>query len=205
MKKAFTLIEMLVSIILLSLLIGVAAFAFRMQLISIHKSKTEGLNSIIEYTQLRSTLESMSYYAVEEYDVLGNPMKNLHYYFKGNDKSMSYITTSPIFSDVISVSRLECTSEGLLYIEEPLFENINFLTPTLLDSSHSKIFYKMFNNCKFTYTKGNTEVQKLKDELPEFVTIILENEIDKVELYVEIKNSESGLKKRLYNAMYERD
>ena len=87
MRKAFTIVEMLVAIVLLTLLIGVALFSFRMQLITIHKTKLSSINRAVSYTQLRSVIASMKYYAVQEYDIVERVIPySWHYFFDADAK-----------------------------------------------------------------------------------------------------------------------
>ncbi len=149
--KAFTLIEMLIGIILLTLLIGVALFAFRMQLLSIHKMKTSSIESIRTYANLKNVLVSMDHYVVDTYDTLGKPMERMHYFFYGDTTQLLTISTNPILSTEKALVKLECISHRLVYTEEPLFHRINYLQPSIQSDSQQLVLYDHLKQCAFSY------------------------------------------------------
>ena len=171
MKRAFTLVEMLVAVVLLTLLIGVAIFAFRYQAISIAKMKKLGIEKVLHYNQLTSPIESIKYYIVDSYDTLGNPMQNLHPYFYGTSKEIDFITTNPIYSKQTSLAKLECKNNQILYSEEKLFNHMNFLKPSLGKDSRSIILYKDIKLCSFKYLYRGNSIRELKDNIPTKITI----------------------------------
>lgn len=204
MKKGFTLIEMLVAIVLLSLLIGVAVFSFRQQLLTVSNIKTTGLNRVINYYQLRSTIESMAYYAVETYDNLNQPMKQVHHFFLGQQNRFTYITNNPIFSKKISVAQLECKDKQLVYYEEPLYSRIDFMRPSILTDSSSKLFFTDVNNCEIKYIFKGEDHLALYNDIPDAIQMILsDKEKDFFTLYVNIKSDANLTASKVYGAMYE--
>ena len=186
MKKAFTLVEMLVAVVLLTLLIGVALFSLRLQLITVKKMKLSGIEKVLSYTQLKSSIESMNYYGVQEYDVLNRPIKYAwHYFFNGEANKMLFITQNPIFTQGDAVVKLECLEDTLLYTEEPLYKRINFLRPKLLEDSKKYILYSHLKSCQFSYESIQKEKKNaLEYTLPSAVFVKLDKEI----FFIKIKN-----------------
>ena len=202
-KNGFTLVEMLVAIVLLSLLIGVAVFAFRMQLMNVQKLKTSGLDSVLHYTQLTSPIESMKYYVVQEYDLLGRPMRVMHYFFLGTSKSMRFITTNPNLSESDALVEFICTDKSLVYKEEPLFDRIDFLRPDFLEDSFTTVLYTDLKYCSFSFKNTNGEIlTQLQDDLPRSVIIDLANDEYKKRFFVNVKSDDNLTKSRVYDAVY---
>jgi len=205
MKKAFTLVEMLVAIILLSLLIGIAVFSFKMQLISIHKTKKTGLTKIIEYTQLKSVLESIKFYVVDDFDVVNRPMKSPHLFFQGNEKSMLFITTNPIFTQKDALVKLQCQNGSLLYKEEPLFFKMNYLQPDFTDAFRTKIFYKNAQECSFSYKKNDLQKTNIVNSIPDAIEIKIKGKSVNSHIYSLVKSDENGIVRRVKDAIYENE
>jgi len=203
MRKAFTLVEMLVALVLISLLIGVAVFAFRLQLITIHKAKTEGLNTVIKYTQVRSLIESMKYYVVQEYNMLNLPTKQLHLFFNGDQREMKFITTNPILSSSDALVELVCKDHKLIYKEEPLFDRIDFLQPDLLEDSREIVLYKDLQQCRFSYKNvQGVKTGELENIIPKAIEIRIEDKFGKIVIYASVKEDNTRLVGEIYDAMY---
>ena len=193
-RAAFSLVEMLVAVLLLTLLIGVAIFAFKYQLIAIHKTKKVGINKVLVYNQLQSVLESISYYIVDDYDMLNKPMKNLHPYFQATKDEINFITTNPLFSKNIAIAKLSCKDDTLLYKEEKLYGDIDFLRPQLKEDSPERIFYKGIKNCAFHYEYIYT--------IPSTVAISFEKNDKKVEYYFHVQSDYNQSKGIIDDAIY---
>jgi len=191
-RHAFSLVEMLVAITLLSMLIGLAVFSFRQQLMTISKIKTSGINTVIKYNQLSSSIESIKYYVVDNYDNLNRPMNDLHYFFKGSSQSLSFITTNPLFSKNISVVLLTCSNKQLLYTEEELYRFINFLKPIVLENSKNLIMFKNIKQCNFSYILNNKKTSTLINDIPNTIelSIQLKNK-KKFTLFTSIKSDDN--------------
>ena len=199
-RYAFTLIEMLVALILISLLIGVALFAFKSQLMMIQKARTSGIDSVLSYNQLRSSLQSMKYYVVDDYDVFGRDMKNLHFYFDGGKEKMTYITTNPLFSQDVAVAQLRCVDKKLIYKEEPLYGRINFLKPQVLEDSPKITLFKNLSVCEFSYNQAPTK-STLTNDIPRTVFIDIKSQTV-LPLCVKIKSDNNITLGIIQDAMY---
>lgn len=201
-KTAFTLIEMLIAVILISLLIGLAIFSFKHQLLIIQKIQKVGINKILAYNELRSSLQSMKYYVVDDYDILNYPMKNLHLYFSGTQTEVNYITTNPLFSNDIAVVKLFCDSNQLKYQEEPLYGNINFLKPAVLENSKQISIYRELEKCEFEYFYGEKKFESLENKIPTTVVLNIKSQNIHDALYIDVKSDYNTSLGMVRNAIY---
>lgn len=174
MKKAFTILEVLVVVVLVTLLIGVALFAFRHQIIAVAKSKKSAIDKVIKYEQIRTSLESIKFYVVDKYDIIGQPMNQLHYFFSADSKTINFITTNPIINDTVSVVRLKCENDSIYYYEEPLYEYIDYLKPAIRHQSNRIKLYDSLDECGFYYRLPKGEkVSVLFEEIPKTIFLNL--------------------------------
>lgn len=178
---------MLISVLLLTLLIATAVYSFRFVLLNISKQKFSGIDTLLVYTQLRGSLESMQYHVIDSYDSFLNPMNQLHYFFKGGEKEIIYITQNPVFSDFISVVDLKCKDKKLLYTEEPLYKRIDFTQPTILEDSQKKILYSKLVSCGLVYHKNKQIKSHLENTLPDSVEVKLATDKEMLNFYVNVK------------------
>lgn len=203
MKKAFTLVELLVAVLLLTLLIGTALFSYRQVLLNIKKTQASTFNEVLKVHQIRTSIESMQHYIVDEYNQLDMPMKKLHPFFLGTDKYFIYITQSPIFSHIPSLARFDCIDNGLKYTEEPLYKRINFKKPHFLDDSTSNIYWKDISSCNIEYFLLKKRFTELKDSVPSAVeiTFLDSNEV-KHTIFSSIKSDYNISKGVIYEYLY---
>ncbi len=205
MKKAFTLIEMLVAIVIITLLIGVAIFSFRMQLLTIHKTKTEGINKVLKYNQIKSAFESIKYYVVQEYDMLNRPMRKLDYFFYGSKKEALFITNNPIYSDKVSLVKLSCIKNKLIYKEEPLYGYMNYLQPSFNPNKFRQLdIYNNLEKCEFYYiNKKGALVRQISNKIPKEIYLKLNKNNKDISVYSKIEEDDNLTAPRIYNAIYE--
>ena len=149
MRHAFTLIEMLVATVLITLLVGVALFSMRMQLLSIQKIRKEAIADAITYTQIRSVLVSMRRYIVRRYDIGGTPLNEWHEFFHGDAQQATFITADPLLNKESALVRLRCENHHLLYEEEPLYGPMDDLRPAFDENHTRRILYRDLEKCRF--------------------------------------------------------
>ena len=202
-RKAFSILETLVAVFILTLLITTAVYSFRFVLLHLSKQEFAGIDRLLSYTQLRASLESMRYYVVDEYDAFLNPMDNLHYFFDGDQSQMIYITQNPIFSDAIAVAKLECKEQQLLYTEEPLYGRIDFTQPNILQDSAQRILYKDLQECAFIYHKNGQTQTDLHKDLPQSIELKLATPNHIIDFYVTIKSEHNITKIHIQNDKYD--
>ena len=204
MKKAFTLVEMLVAVVLITLLIGVALFAFRLQIITIAKTKKSAIDTVITYEQVHSSLASIKYYVVDRYDLLEQPMRQLHFFFKGTSSQINYITTNPILSEETALARLVCRNGELLYYEEPLYQRIDYLRPAIPKENRPRSLYRHLERCRFSYTtrKGQI-VSTLKDDLPVSITTHLHRDHQDISIVAHIQSDDNTSLSRIRSVLFE--
>ena len=205
MKKAFTLVELLVAVLLLTLLIGTALFSYRYILLNVRKTQTTSIDRVISFNQIKSSIESMQYYVVDDYDYFGNPMKQLHAFFYGDEKGLEFISLNPIFSRETSIVKIGCEDGKFIYKEEAFYKGGDLTKPHLSASYIKKVYAKNITNCLFRYMSINHKlINKIERELPSSVIISYVDEKNRdVTLYNNVKSDFNISKWSMYELLYD--
>jgi len=198
-------VEMLVAIVLITLLIGVAVFSFRMQLLTIGKTKTEAINDVLKYNQIKSALESIKYYVIREYDMLNQPIRKLDYFFNGDEKHALFITNNPVYTDKVSLVELSCLNHSLLYKEEPLYSKMDYLQPSFSIKNHDKLkIYDDLDKCEFYYVDEQENlVRQIANKIPKEIYLKIQKDKKDISVYSKIEEDDNQTAARVYNAIYE--
>ena len=171
MRKAFTLVELLVAVLLLTLLIGTALFSYRQVLLNITKAQTSTFNEVLKVHQIRTSIESMQHYVVDEYNQFNQPMKKLHTFFLGNQHYFKYISLNSTLSTIPSLSSFECKDNSLVYREEALYKRIDVNRPAFLEETPSIVYWEDIQSCQFEYSLYGKVVSNLKNKIPTAIKI----------------------------------
>jgi hypothetical protein len=196
---------MLVAIVLITLLIGVAIFSFRMQLLTIGKTKTEAINDVLKYNQVKSALESIKYYVVQEYDMLHQPIRKVDYFFNGDEKRAFFITNNPVYTNEVSLVELSCLNHSLVYKEEPLYGKMNYLEPSFsVKDCHKLKIYDDLDKCEFYYIneQGNLK-QQIANKIPNEIYLKMQKNKKDISIYSKIGEDDNLTAARVYDAIYE--
>lgn len=171
MKMAFTLVELLVTIVLFSLLLVVALYSFRFASLDIKNINNTNPKEAIYYNKLRDVIASI--YPYVDVDAKEkNRYKSVHYFFKGNDKECFFVSSSGIFFGELVKGHLYYKDKSLWYEEGVIFDkNIDYKR---LDSIPMLHRVKIIDNIKelsFSYLFSSKVIQKLNNQFPSLITI----------------------------------
>ncbi len=189
MRKGFTLIEMLVSIIIFSFIIALAAYSFRFYADMTKKIIMPYPQQAVNFSNLGDAVRSMFYFVSEDSDELGK--KSFYIYFYGDAESMSFITAKPIrISGNIAVCKLYLDNGTLMLDESPVYSKYNnYKEPSLIAEDEKKIaLMKNVSDLQLTYFENQKKTQALKEKIPQLVEIQLKQNGKQMTFYFKIKS-----------------
>lgn len=196
--------ELLVAVLLLTLLMGTALFSYRQVLLNIGKAQKSTFNEVLKNHQIRTSIESMQYYVVDDYNQFNQAMKKLHYFFNGNNELFQYISLNPTLSEIPSLSQFECRENQLVYTEEPLYGRIDVNQPAFLEESQELVYWKDISSCAFSYIFKEKEMEGLKNELPSAVEISFIDSNEKEQtIFTTIKSDYNITHAEIYGLLYD--
>jgi len=203
MRKAFTLVELLVAVVLLTLLIGTAMFSYRQVLLNITKAQKSTFNEVLKVHQIRTSIASMQHYVVDDYNQFNQPMKKLHSFFFGNEHYFKYVSLNPTLSSIPSLSSLECKNNSLVYTEEPLYKRIDVNRPDFLEDTPSVVYWKDIESCRFEYVVSNKVFNELTNTLPTAIKIdFIDSNEKEHTLFTNIKSDYNLTTSEIYELLY---
>ena len=171
MEKAFTLVELLVTIILFSLLLVVALYSFRFASLDIKNVNNTNPKEAIYYSKLRDAISSIYPYVdvdIKEKD----KYKAVHYFFKGQKNECFFITSSGLFFQELVLSHLYFDDKRLWYEEGIIFDkNVDYKNLESISLTHRIMIADNLDKLSFSYVSSNQTVSKLKNILPTLITI----------------------------------
>lgn len=168
-NKGFTLVELLITMAIMSLLMTIAGYSYNQYSQFWHK-RLGGFEqkqaSVRSKLQLRDTLNAMAPYLVK------NEKGNWVYYFLGREEGLTFISYSPIFSgeggtSVVRVFK-ERQSDGLyslIYEEAPLSSVMLLELDQILNFQYRLVIAKNLNEISFSYFGWpNIESKYIKED-----------------------------------------
>lgn len=159
-KTAFTLVEVLITILLLSLLMTTAMFSFRFLIKNLSTLQLSLPKKAMNYEYLDKSIQGLYFYIIEKNNHL---KKEKAYFFNYDSSSFTYITTHPIYNKSISIATVEYKENTLFYSESKLFtQNQNYLLPENNIHNFQKKLYENITNLDINYIfQEKTNIPKL--------------------------------------------
>ena len=158
-SSGFTLIEMLISVLLLTLIVGTMMFAFKNTLQQFEHTGSAVPETALRYHQLRTLLQSAFPYVTLRRDSFGNSAKNgYETFFKAEERSVEFVSEQPLLQEGMALCRISCEEGGLYYRETPLFGyNRDFNTPETAPDTPTLRLFDDLEECSFRYAYPATK------------------------------------------------
>ncbi len=202
MRKGFTLIEMLISMVIFSFLIALAAYSFRFYANVAKKVVMPYPQKAENFSKLEDTLRSIFYFTGERINGFGKI--SFFTYFYGNSENMTFITSKSINCNKgIYICKLYVDNKTLILEESPVYSQYNdYKNPYLTKKSRNRIsLMKNISKIKFLYYVNGSKTEQLTQEIPSLIEIQIEQNNKILQLYFKIQ-SDFTSKKNLMRLFY---
>ncbi len=174
----FTLVELLISVLLLTLMLTIASVALRNLLMSMERISTPYPQKAISFYRLQSMIQGMYPYVVLEKSRSAFK-KSLKpgFFFQGAKDECIFITLSPLKTGEPSICRIYkmadrvLLDEGLLYSPES-----DFMVPAISGSGDPVVLFEGITELSFSYEyKMNDEETELYS-FPATITMVMKDD-----------------------------
>jgi prepilin-type N-terminal cleavage/methylation domain-containing protein len=163
-RSAFTLIEMLVSIVLLTMLLAIALVSYRYMVLHFKRAVNLFPEQAVRFHQFRNTVRSMEDYFVYSGSGFSSKTEGTVYY-ESDRTFIRFISSSPIIGYKTSLVSFKCTNHRLEYYEQPLYgSGIDYRQPEFAKNVLPLVIFDNIDNCQFSEhkTEGKPTAIQLK-------------------------------------------
>ena len=151
MKNAFSLVEVLIAMVIVSMLTATGMFAYKLALSEVKRQKTIKYSEAIHFRELENLFNGTYFYVIEKKDLFITDSFQYNYLFKKSKLTIEFVSEAPIYSNHLSLIRLTIDKDRLLYQEKAIYNGGDYKHPTI--DKHVKR-YTLFNNiekAEFSY------------------------------------------------------
>jgi len=179
-RPAFSLIEVLVAMVIVSLITTTGMFAFKLALNQINRQSSLTFEEPMRFTQIKNLFNATYFYVVEEKDKF-NPMEfKYEYLFNKTDNEITFVSDGPIYSKRLSLVSLKIKDDSLFYMETPIYDKKqDYKKPFISEDAQEYKLLKNIKNAKFKYEEPIDLPKDFETKIPKLV--ILEFKRDSVD------------------------
>ncbi len=200
-KKGFTLIETLIAVLLFSIIIGLATYSFSFYTNLIKKIVKPYPEEAVNFSKLRSAIDSLFYYVTEKKDPFGTV--NFSDFFSGKKTQIQFISAHPIENTTLSICKIFYDNKTIFYEESPIYEkNNDYNNPQITPNSKKIAILKNIDDFSIKYFIGSSLYNTLKGRYPTLIEVSFKKEGKAYEYFFKIK-SNFYKKKTLTHYLYE--
>jgi len=180
-REAFSLVEVLVAMVIVSLITATGMFAFKLSLGQIDRGNALTFSEVLRFSQLKNLINATYFYVIEEKgnDNLGLYKLNDKYLFKKAKKELEFVSDGAILSHHLSLVRLKIVDDTLIYSEQPIYsKETNYKNPQFRDDANSTVLLSNIKDAYFSFEmpidlpKDTIDVKKIyQTRIPKLVTL----------------------------------
>lgn len=202
MRKGFTVIEVIVTFVILSILIFFAIYSFRYSIANIQRATYYLPQKAAAFDMLDRTIGGIYYYAVEKNEE--KEKENFENYFRANATQMVFITVAPPYTEEISIAKLALEKKRLILSYAPLYQNeVDFLKPKLPQTTTKVILFEQVEAFDLSYILPNKEhISQTSGTIPTGVIMHITIRGEKYHMIFSISSNYNGSKAREYHEKY---
>jgi len=192
-KHAFTLIETLVAMAILSFLLIMILDAHRTMLSTAKRTVDLLPERAMAYGQLRTVINAAYPYQISQEDGTYKPL------FRGDEKRVEFVTEHPLLSREVALVRLEIREGVLYYQEQPVYHSqghYGFKNPTIREEN-LEIPLLYATKMRWYFYHNQEVFTQLKGVMPQRIELVLNKEKERAIYFVfGVRNSNYRLSER---------
>jgi len=167
MKKGFTVIEVIVTFVILSILIFFAIYSFRYSVSNVRRAIYYLPKKSIAYSILDRAISGIYFYEIEK------KRRIFVEYFQGTQDRLKFITVSPPYVDHISLMQIKYQNNKLILKYEILYQKkSNYNNPKFGNNTKEITLFNQISKLSFSYIlrDGSTKTN-MSDQIPQGIIL----------------------------------
>jgi len=180
-KSAFSLIEVLVAMVIVSLITTTGMFSFKLAINQIDRQSSLSFDEPIHFSQLKN-LFNATYFYTEEKKEQFTPAElfEYKYLFRKSENEITFVSSAPIYSKKLSLVNLKIIDNKLMYKEEEIYNpKQDYKKPIFLEDTSEHELLTDIKNAKFTYEKPIDLPADISSRVPKLVKLeFVRNDVD---------------------------
>jgi len=175
MRRAFTLIEVLVAMVIVALMSATGMFAYKMAIDQISRKEPVSFDDVMTYAWLRTLFATTYFYVVEKDTTFETEGIEYLYLFDTGDKSVRFVTTTPLFGHRLSLVKLSVENGQLLYEQSSIYDpKQDYKHPKILSDAPKIILIDNMENARFSYERYFALPNDVTSRIPKIVKFSFE-------------------------------
>jgi len=178
-KPGFSLIEVLVAMVIVSLITTTGMFAFKLAINQIDRQSSLTFDEPMRFTQIKNLFNATYFYVEEKNDKFRIDEFEYIYKFNKNEREITFVSNAPIYTKQISLINLKIQDRKLMYKEEPIYtERQNYKAPVFFNDTREYEILNEISNASFSYEDAIDLPKEISLNIPKIIKLnFLKNNI----------------------------
>lgn len=174
-SKGFTLVELLITLLVMTVLLGLVGRALRLYIDMLQREQIVYPVQAVHFTRLAGSLESMYYYCIEQQE-FGFERGEFKLFFRGKPRELTYITAAPLTGEGPAVHKLFREKDILYLAESPVYSpQADFADPGIGKNPERFILAGAVREVRFRYELRDRESdqREIRETLDGHIPVIV--------------------------------
>jgi len=171
-KSAFSLIEVLVAMVIVSLITTTGMFSFKLAINQIDRQSSLSFDEAMRFSQIKNLFNAAYFYVEEKKDRFNNEHFYYEYLFNKDEKEITFVSNAPLYGKNLSLINLKIVNDKLIYKEEKIYSRKqDYKNPIFLDGAIEHILLNDIVNAKFSYEEPIDLPKDLTSNIPKIIKL----------------------------------
>lgn len=201
-RAAFSLVEVLVAMVLVTMLTATGMFAYKMSLDQVKRTQSITFDDSMVFAQLKNLVEGCMFYVYEKKDNYNPSLFEYAYFFQNTTDKITFISQAPIYNDRVSLVQLELKENRLYYKEQSLYDGqMDYKQPKFRDDIVEYVLLDNIDEAFFSFEKPIELEDETSEEefiIPKLIILNFQKNTQQMQYIFAIKSNFYKLKTYLF-------